>query len=147
VCWATEQGFEGEARTPSAAREFVGSSLLRLLPSLGETEAIADVELVISELVTNAVRSGAATVRVLLELHHGELDLDVADDGPGWPTLLRPDAHRAHGRGLVLVDALAARWQAELIDTGGKRVRVTLPVPPEITQMLPCERAGTDDDR
>ncbi|PZS35968.1 MAG: hypothetical protein DLM58_02740 [Pseudonocardiales bacterium] len=62
MCWATERGFDSEARTPSAARRFVGSSLLRLLPPLAETEAIADAELVVSELVTNAVRAGAATV-------------------------------------------------------------------------------------
>jgi anti-sigma regulatory factor (Ser/Thr protein kinase) len=145
VCWATEQGFDSEVTTPSAARQFVGSSLLRRLPPLGQTEAIADAELVVSELVTNAVQSGAATVRVLLELHHGELELDVADDGPGWPTLIRPDTHQSHGRGLVLVDALADRWRAEPIVTGGKRVRVTLAVPPEITRVLQCDR--TDGER
>jgi anti-sigma regulatory factor (Ser/Thr protein kinase) len=144
VCWATERGFDSEARAPSAARQFVGSSLLGLLPPLAETEAIADAELVISELVTNAVRSGAATVRVGLELHHGELELDVADDGPGWPTLVRPDDNDAHGRGLVLVDALADHWAAEPIETGGKRVRVTLAVPAEFTRALECNRPRAD---
>ncbi|MEP7019614.1 MAG: ATP-binding protein, partial [Pseudonocardiales bacterium] len=129
VCWATERGFDSEARTPSAARQFVGNSLLQLLPPLAETEAIADAELVVSELVTNAVRAGAATVRVAVELHHGHLELVVADDGPGWPTLVRPTAQDAHGRGLVLVDAVAQQWQAEPIETGGKTVRVTLVVP------------------
>jgi anti-sigma regulatory factor (Ser/Thr protein kinase) len=144
VCWATERGFDSEARTPSAARQFVGSALLRLLPPLGETEAIADAELVVSELVTNSVRSGAATVRVALELHHGELEVNVADDGPGWPTLVRRDAHEAHGRGLVLVDALAERWHAEPIETGGKRVRVMLAVPQEVTLALLCNRRRAD---
>lgn len=144
MCWATERGFNSEAHAPSAARQFVGTSLLRLLPPLGETEAIADAELVVSELVTNAVRSGAATVRVGMELHHGELELDVTDDGPGWPTLVRPDAHQAHGRGLVLVDALADSWHAESIETGGKRVRVTLALPAEVTVTLQCDRPRAD---
>jgi anti-sigma regulatory factor (Ser/Thr protein kinase) len=144
VCWATERGFDTEARAPSVARQFVGSSLLGLLPPLGETETIADAELVVSELVTNAVRSGAATVRVMVELHHGELKLDVADDGPGWPTLARPDARVAHGRGLVLVDALADRWRAEPIATGGKRVRVTLALPSEVTRSVQCRRPRAD---
>jgi anti-sigma regulatory factor (Ser/Thr protein kinase) len=144
VCWATERGFDSEARTPSAARQFVGSELRRLLPPLGETEAIADAELVVSELATNSVRAGAATVRVSLELHHGELEVDVADDGPGWPTLVRPVAHEAHGRGLVLVDALAERWQAEPLESGGKRVRVTLAVAEEVTLALVCHRPRAD---
>jgi anti-sigma regulatory factor (Ser/Thr protein kinase) len=116
---------------------------MKLLPP-GHSEAIADAELVVSELVTNSVRSGAATVRVLLELHHGELELDVSDDGPGWPTLVRPDAGEAHGRGLVLVDALADHWQAEPIETGGKRVRVALALPAELTRALQCHRPRAD---
>lgn len=147
MCWASERGFDSEARAPGAARQFVGSALLGLLSPLGDTEVFADAELVVSELVTNSVRSGAATVRVSLELHHGELELDVTDDGPGWPTLVRPDAHETHGRGLVLVDALAERWRAEPIESGGKRVRVTLAVPPEITLSLECRRPRTDRDR
>jgi anti-sigma regulatory factor (Ser/Thr protein kinase) len=144
VCWATERGFESEARTPSAARQFVASTLQRLLSPMAATEAIADAELVVSELVTNSVRSGAATVRVAVELHHGALEIGVTDDGPGWPTLVRPDADAAHGRGLVLVDALADRWQAEPIETGGKRVRVTLAVPAELTRSLQCHRPRAD---
>lgn len=140
MCWATERGFDSEARAPSAARQFVGSALLRLLPPRAETGAIADAELVVSELVTNAVRSGALTVRVALELHHGHLDLAVADDGPGWPTLVRPTVDDVRGRGLVLVDALAEQWTAEAIETGGKRVLVTLAVPADFTSSLDCHK-------
>jgi anti-sigma regulatory factor (Ser/Thr protein kinase) len=150
VCWATERGFDSETHAPGAARQFIGSTLLELVPTSAETEVLADAELVISELVSNAVQAGAAKVRVGLELHHGQLELDVADDGPGWPTLVRPGAHEAHGRGLVLVNALAQRWAAEPIEAGGKRVRVILVVPPEFTRALECNRPRAnlaDQDR
>jgi len=140
VCWAAERDFPSEARTPGAARQFLSSQLLRLLAPLRDAEAIHDAELVVSELVTNAVRAGAGTVRVALRLHHGELEVAVADDGPGWPTLMRPGEQDAHGRGLVLVDALAESWRTERIDSGGKRVRVTIAVADEFTRSLRCDR-------
>jgi len=84
--------------------------------------------------------AGAGTVRVALRLHHGELEVAVADDGPGWPTLMRPGEHDAHGRGLVMVDALAESWRTERIDSGGKRVRVTIAVADEFTRSLRCDR-------
>ncbi|MDQ2750584.1 MAG: ATP-binding protein [Actinomycetota bacterium] len=140
MCWAIERGFASEARAPSAARHFVGTALVGLLAPLGQTDTLADAELVVSELVTNSVRSGAAAVRVGVELHHGELELDVADDGPGWPTLASVDMHQANGRGLILVDALADHWQVEPIESGGKRVRVVLAVAAELTTLLHCRR-------
>ncbi|PZS35967.1 MAG: hypothetical protein DLM58_02735 [Pseudonocardiales bacterium] len=57
---------------------------------------------------------------------------------------MRPSAQDAHGRGLVLVDALAQQWQAEPIENGGKTVRVTLVVPADITSSLECRRPRPD---
>lgn len=101
---------------------------------------IDDAELVVSELVTNAVRAGARTVQVALDLHRGVLELDVTDDGPGWPRLVRPGERDPRGRGLVLVDALADRWRAKRVDSGGKRVGVTIAVPAQLTRSVPCDR-------
>jgi len=142
VCWAAERSFASDARTPSAARQFVSSHLLDLLGPLDGVDAAGDAELVVSELATNAVRSGAATVGVGLRLHHGELELEVADDGPGWPRLVRAGAQEPHGRGLLLVDALADQWRAERTDGGGKRVLVMIAIPAELTRSLPCNRPG-----
>jgi len=133
---------DSDARAPGVARQFVSSSL-RLVAPVRHAEKIEDAELVVSELVTNAVRSGAATVHLALRVHHGALEVDVFDDGPGWPQLVRAGEQDAHGRGLVLVDALAECWQAEQIDSGGKRVRVMIAVPAEFTRSLQCERPWT----
>lgn len=147
MCWVAEQGFDSDARAPSVARQFASSALLQLVSPEGDCPPIDDAELVISELVTNSVRSGAGTVHLAVRLHHGALEVDVADDGPGWPRLVRAGERDTNGRGLVLVDALAQHWQAERIDSGGKRVRVTIAVPADFTRSLECDRprsAGID---
>lgn len=143
MCWSAEQSFPSEVGTPSVARTFVSSQLQGLFgPSL-RGGRFDDAELLVSELTTNAVRAGAGTVQVSVRVHHGELELGVADDGPGWPTRLRAGSHDPHGRGLMLVDAIADTWRAERVDTGGKRVVLTLEVPPEWTESVSCDRVRT----
>jgi anti-sigma regulatory factor (Ser/Thr protein kinase) len=140
VCWAAERDFSNQARTPSVARQFVSAQLDALFGSSPRNGRFEDAELVVSELATNAVRAGAETVRVAMHVHHGELELDVSDDGPGWPRLMHVGEQDPHGRGLMLVDAVADAWHTEAIDTGGKRVVVTLVVPEEWTTSFVCER-------
>ncbi|WP_017600665.1 ATP-binding protein [Nocardiopsis lucentensis] len=89
---------------------------------LGE-EAAAVVEMVVSELVTNAVRHSASggrcgRVKVTVEVLPGQIVLvSVTDDGPRAlrpitvPTLTTHTSDTAMcGRGLRLVAALAEKW-------------------------------------
>lgn len=83
-----------------------------------------DLELVVSELVTNAIehsRSGlGGTVSVTVAEWRGEVRVYVADDGtpvtegePASVPHLPEDGQELgaeSGRGLVLVDALSSRW-------------------------------------
>lgn len=140
MCWTAERSFVGGARMPSAARHFVGTQLAQALGPVGDAEVIYDAELLVSELATNAVRCGAASVHVALQLHRGELEVEVTDDGAGWPKLVRPGEHDPHGRGLILIDSLADRWRAERIDSTRKRVCVTIVVPADYTRSLDCDR-------
>lgn len=140
MCWAAEETFESDARTPGSARAYVSAQVTKLLDLDRDTEPMPDLELVVSELVTNAVRAGAGNVSVGLVVHHDELQLDIADDGPGWPRLVQPEEHDPRGRGLVLVDALANRWHAERLTGGGKRVTVMIALPSEATTGLACDR-------
>jgi anti-sigma regulatory factor (Ser/Thr protein kinase) len=74
-------------------------------------QAIADLELVVSELVSNAVEHGCGTIR--LDLDHDGHDLHgfVADGGDGFDYVPRSlDSDDPRGRGLSIVDALATRW-------------------------------------
>jgi anti-anti-sigma regulatory factor/anti-sigma regulatory factor (Ser/Thr protein kinase) len=87
---------------------------------------VADAELLVTELVSNAIRysSGDIALRILLAEHH--LHLSVRDANPEPPRLVSPDADTGEGgRGLVLIDAIATSW-GMVRNRSGKTVWATL---------------------
>ncbi|MFI0423778.1 ATP-binding protein [Spongiactinospora sp. 9N601] len=104
----------GTAAAPAHARSYLRTILD---PTMHALDAIADVTLLTSELVTNAVvhtasgDGGKVTVSVM-EFPGGGILVQVADEGgPTRPTPRVPDDEfDLHGRGLRLVDALAVTW-------------------------------------
>ena len=95
--------FRGTVKAPADARTFVRQHLD------GSVRA-DDVVLVVSELVTNAVRAGAVQVDVLLEINGERIDLEVTDDAGGWPAQRQAEVDDDGGRGLSIVEQLADRW-------------------------------------
>jgi anti-anti-sigma factor len=75
-------------------------------------ERMRDVRLLVSELVTNAVRhAGGEAVRLVVGLTGTLLRIEVHDPGRGFEVKPPPDDPlRASGWGLVLVEELADRW-------------------------------------
>jgi PAS domain S-box-containing protein len=73
-------------------------------------ERCDDAELVVGELVTNALLHGAAPVEVRLRHSRDSLLIEVSDTAVFLPRRLRPDLEDEHGRGLLLVTQVAARW-------------------------------------
>ena len=72
---------------------------------------ISDLELVISELVTNGFEHTRGTIRVDINHTGGKLNGSVSDEGDGFDYELRDVAgHELRGRGLAIVDALVLRW-------------------------------------
>ena len=69
------------------------------------------VELLISEVVTNAVRYATRPVTLRL-LRTDVLRCEVTDDVPQLPRLRQARATDEGGRGLYLVNRLAKRWGA-----------------------------------
>jgi len=99
-----------------AAREWATAA--SVTSSLGHVER-GDVMLVISELVTNAVRHvvygpGEATVSLAVGVARLRLRIEVCDPGAGFSIEgVHPSAPDApDGRGLLIVDAIALRWGA-----------------------------------
>ena len=88
------------------ARRFV----LTALDAFGVRGLDEVAELLTSEVVTNAVVHAHSGVRVSVEGIPGGARISVADSNPLIPALRRPVHEAEHGRGLHLVDALAARW-------------------------------------
>ncbi len=90
-----------------------------------------DAELLLSELVTNAVRaqgSAPAEVGVRFALLAGRLWLEVRDASDGEPVMNEAEEDEECGRGLLLVDALASGWGV-VRDSTGKTVWVELTLP------------------
>ena len=75
-------------------------------------ERMRDVRLLVSELVTNAVRHAEGeAVRLVVAFTDGTLRIEVHDPGRGFEVKPPPDDPlRASGWGLVLVEELADRW-------------------------------------
>lgn len=75
------------------------------------SETAADIELIVSELVTNAVLHGAAPVALILRTAPGVISIEVCDGSPGQPAIPTEDTRRPHaGRGLMIVDGLSDHW-------------------------------------
>ncbi|MFI0407898.1 ATP-binding protein [Actinomadura sp. 3N508] len=69
-----------------------------------------DLELITSELVTNAIRY-ATTITLVVSLPDDATAMvEVWDDNPEGPAVPIADPHAEGGRGLLLVGALARAW-------------------------------------
>ena len=76
-------------------------------------DAVDAVELAVSELATNALIHTLGPVRVRLAHRGDTVRLDVADTSTHHPTPATPASRAEHGRGLILVAALATRLHVE----------------------------------
>jgi anti-sigma regulatory factor (Ser/Thr protein kinase)/anti-anti-sigma regulatory factor len=91
------------------------------LPSL-----VARAELVVTELVANAVSHAGTPSTLTVSLRERHLYLSVEDRGPAAPYLRGPDApHEPGGRGLMVVEAFSAAW-GSTPTPGGKVVWATI---------------------
>ncbi|MEH3076503.1 MAG: ATP-binding protein [Quadrisphaera sp.] len=77
------------------------------------------VVLVVSELVTNAVRHAPGPLELLLEADATSASVGVRDTSPVDPELVDP--YDGGGRGMLVVATLAVRWHVERVP-GGKVV-------------------------
>jgi anti-sigma regulatory factor (Ser/Thr protein kinase) len=87
---------------------------------------VRDLRLLVSELVTNAVRHAGLRredrIRLLVDVEDHRVRVEVHDPGRGFrPRAPAPDPARASGWGLYLVDELADRWG---VDSPGGGTRV-----------------------
>ncbi|WP_188189401.1 ATP-binding protein [Nonomuraea sp. SYSU D8015] len=97
-------------------------SLVRAeLTGWGREDVIDDCLLIISELVTNAVRYGGSAYALRLEDREDRLYGEVFDPGDGEPRPCSPDVEALSGRGLQIVAAIADDWGVTAAN-GGKVV-------------------------
>ena len=136
MCWQRAATVVATLLAPQSARSFVAASLNEVI---GLPADIADdAELVVSELVANAVNASATSVMITFDLHHSHLRLAVEDDADDVPALKHAAVTDDHGRGLAIVDVLTRGWGVSET-AGGKEVWADIPIPtPYTSAQFPC---------
>jgi serine/threonine-protein kinase RsbW len=115
--------FPGRAEQASAARRFVDRTLT-------DHPRAEDAVLCVSELAANAIlhsrsgRPGGSFEIQVSQYPGGRLRVAVTDQGGPWAP--DPDGRVHHGRGLLVVRYLAARWGISGSATSGRTVWLDL---------------------
>ncbi|MFF3585501.1 SpoIIE family protein phosphatase [Streptomyces mirabilis] len=94
----------------------------RQLSKWGLEHLMATTELIVSELVTNAIRHSTGPIHLRL-IEHQALTCEVFDTSPSPPRPHHSQSNDENGRGLFLISQLSRRWGSRAV-TGGKLVWV-----------------------
>ncbi|MFJ8622998.1 SpoIIE family protein phosphatase [Kitasatospora sp. NPDC093550] len=116
---APDQVAEWDVPIDPAAVSRVRSACVEQLDAWGLEEIAFGAELILSELITNAIRYGAPPVRVRLLRDGTELVCEVSDGSSTAPHLRWAATTDEGGRGIFLVAQLAHRWGTRY-EAGGK---------------------------
>jgi anti-sigma regulatory factor (Ser/Thr protein kinase) len=107
-----------EATAPRRARDFLAA----VCAGWDARRFTEPGGLVLSELVSNAVRHTGTEVEVRLQLADGRLRIEVHDGGGGRPQVVPPERRTIGGNGLDIVSRLAESWGVNPDGNGGKSV-------------------------
>ena len=97
--------FAADSDSTRAARRFALEAAGPLPPAAHDT-----LELLVSELATNAVIHGGTPFRLAVARHTSTVIVEVSDTGTGEVSVHDPAASDPHGRGLRIVARLAQSW-------------------------------------
>jgi PAS domain S-box-containing protein len=125
------------ARTESVGR--ARHEMMALAAQLG-LDGSGDLELVTSELTSNAVKGAAAEIHLRLSRGDTVLRLEVDDDGPGEPHVV--EGTESGGWGLHVVEEVSTAWGVIPLPAGGKTVWAEIPID---TQADPSRRVVPGD--
>jgi anti-sigma regulatory factor (Ser/Thr protein kinase) len=88
-------------------------------------DVVDDVQLIVAELVSNAIKHGRPEIELRLRPEPFAIDVAVLDHSPALPDkkVAAPEHGATSGRGLLMVDQLAQAWGVDpLPDGSGKTV-------------------------
>lgn len=94
---------------------------------IADDDAAAVLELLASEVITNAVLHGSGEIAVNVVRSGTMLHVAVTDAGDGRPEPRSPEDDAVTGRGMMLVAALSESWGVEHPASGGTCVWFSVP--------------------
>ncbi|AWT47260.1 MULTISPECIES: ATP-binding protein [Streptomyces] len=109
VGWARSLPLDSQIKT---ARDWARAHLDEVGWTSHHPDTADDVLLVVSELVTNAHVHGHSSAQLVMSWDSQCLHIAVHDASPVLPTPREPEELRPGGRGILLMEALADRWEA-----------------------------------
>jgi anti-sigma regulatory factor (Ser/Thr protein kinase) len=118
---AVTRSFPADRRSVTAARRFA-SAVIDVAPG----EVREAVELMVSELATNAVKHVSSGFEVSISCSHGTITVGVSDPSDTHPTLRSPGPDDPTGRGLRIVEMLSDAWGVRSRAPHGKTVWFTV---------------------
>ncbi|MGW0971596.1 SpoIIE family protein phosphatase [Streptomyces sp. NPDC002516] len=113
-----DQVEEWEVPDDPAAVPRIRAEATRRLEAWGLGEAAFTTELILSELVTNAIRYGGSPITLRLLHDRDSLICEVGDGTSTSPHLRRATLTDEGGRGLFLVAQMSRRWGTRYTDRG-----------------------------
>ncbi|MDX3088447.1 MULTISPECIES: ATP-binding protein [Streptomyces] len=117
----------GDSTRLAQVRRFAASFLTTARGAAGvlvRVETVEAVQLIVSELVTNALRHAPGPALLGLSISDGALRIEVSDSSPVAPAARVPDPARVGQHGLEMVTALARSVSVETAATGKRVVAV-----------------------
>lgn len=116
--WSYDTELAAQAISASRARDFVRGHLAdRGLSYLSD-----DIQLVVSELVTNALLHARTPLTVALRACGDTVLVEVKDGCPSGPSQAAAPHLETRGRGIAIVDQLSRDWGVTAAPQGGKSV-------------------------
>ncbi len=116
-------GFPAHPASAGLARRMVSETLNgNKLPD----EVVDSAELLVSEVVTNAIVHARSDVSVTVSVANGEVRVEVSDHSPHLPSQRSHDHTAITGRGLALLDSLADSYGVRSVPDAGKVVWFTV---------------------
>jgi len=118
MLWSHDIELQAQPISASRSRDFVRHHLgEHALSHLSD-----DLELVVSELSTNAMVHAATSFKVSLHAFDETLLLEVEDGSRDGPTLVAAEVLDTQGRGLAIVNRLSRGWGVNAHTDGSKSV-------------------------
>lgn len=126
------RSFDHTPESVALARRFVSDEIKGVPADVLET-----VALMTSELAANCVRHTNLGFKLTVIRTAAEVRIEATDDSAAEPVLRSPAPTDPDGRGLQIIDMLAAAWGVERLEDGGKTVWFSVALPQLIPAYVP----------